>query len=306
MGSTVKRLEEKQLVRPPSWMADCIQYETLMGSVAYGVSSDSSDNDLYGFCIPPKDIVFPHMAGDIQGFGRQKKRFDQFQKHHIHDEDAAGGHGKDWDVSIYNIVRFFQLVMDNNPNMVDALFTPRNCVIHSTPIAEMVRDRRKIFLHKGCWHKFKGYAFSQLAKMKSQHREGKRAAIVEKFGYDVKFAYHVVRLLDEVEQILTLGDLDITRAREHMKAIRRGDVSREDVERFFTEKEHQLESVYQNSTIPYKPEEARIKQLLLDCLEQHYGTLGEAIVNKGAHLEALRRIEEICRAQLVASGCGRN
>jgi predicted nucleotidyltransferase len=116
MGSIVKHLEKQQLVRPPSWLADCVQYETLMGSVAYGVSSDTSDNDVYGFCIPPKDVVFPHLSGEIEGFGRQKQRFDQYQKHHIEDPQAAGGHGKQYDLSIYNIVRFFHLTMENHPN----------------------------------------------------------------------------------------------------------------------------------------------------------------------------------------------
>ena len=37
-------------------------------------------------------------------------------------------------------------------------------------------------------------------KMRTKEPEGKRRAIIEEFGFDVKFAYHVVRLLNEVEQ----------------------------------------------------------------------------------------------------------
>lgn len=304
MGSIVKRLTERQLVRPPSFVPENIHYETLMGSMAYGVSTDSSDNDVYGFCIPPKEIVFPHLAGEILGFGRSRRRFDQFQQHHIQDDDAAGGHGKSYDVTIYNIVRYFQLAMENNPNMVDSLFTPRNCVLHSTPVGEMVRDRRRIFLHKGCWNKFKGYAFGQLSKMKSQSREGNRKEIVEKFGFDVKFAYHVIRLIDEVEQILTLGDLDLTRAREHMKAVRKGEVPLEEIVKWFNDKERQLENVYHESTLPAKPRENEIKQLLLDCLEQHYGSLDGAIVRSGAAVAVLRQVEELARDYLMKVDTG--
>ena len=53
-------------------------------------------------------------------------------------------------------MRFFQLVMENNPNMIDALFTPPNCVIHATRAGELVRENRRMFLHKGCWHRFNG------------------------------------------------------------------------------------------------------------------------------------------------------
>ncbi|TLD40174.1 MAG: hypothetical protein JETT_3561 [Candidatus Jettenia ecosi] len=34
-------------------------------------------------------------------------------------------------------------------------------------------------------------------KMKSKEREGKRKEMVDKYGYDVKFAYHIVRLLSD-------------------------------------------------------------------------------------------------------------
>ena len=89
---------------------------------------------------------------------------------------------------------------------------------------------------------FGGYAYSQLHKMRTKKPEGKRIETIEKYGYDVKFAYHVVRLLDEVEQILTIGDLDITRDRERLKAIRSGEWEMERVEQHFENKERILEN----------------------------------------------------------------
>jgi predicted nucleotidyltransferase len=139
-----------------------------MGSVAYGVAGDDSDSDIYGWCIPPKEMVFPHLAGQIPGFGKQIQRFQQYQQHHIIDESTK----KEYDFSIYNIVKFFQLCMDNNPNMVDALFVPERCVLHCNAIGNIVRENRRLFLHKGCWHKFRGYAYSQLHKMSIKTPEG--------------------------------------------------------------------------------------------------------------------------------------
>lgn len=135
-----------------------------MGSYAYGVSSDNSDVDVYGFSIPPKGIIFPHLDGYISGFGHKPEIFEQYQQHHIKDVGAK----KEYDLSIYNIVKYFNLVMENNPNCIDSLFTPRNCVLHSTEVGEMVRNDRKIFLHKGSWHKFKGYAYSSISKVKDK------------------------------------------------------------------------------------------------------------------------------------------
>lgn len=186
MPSTVERLTKKGLMTPPSWLVANVLYETIMGSYAFGVATDISDFDTVGFCVPPKDMVFPHLAGHIDGFGRQKQKFVCYQKHHVMVADELGGKGREYDLNIYNIVHYFHLCMENNPNMIASLFTPQDCVLHSTNVANMVRDKRKLFLHKGCWHRFKGYAYNQLHKMrtKSPEPDSKRGKMVEKFGYD--------------------------------------------------------------------------------------------------------------------------
>ena len=289
MPSTVKMLTDKGLIHPPKFLPTNIHYETIMGSVCYGVSGDTSDIDVYGFAIPPRDVIFPHLAGCIDGFGRQKKGFNHFEQHHVKLDD------KEYDLSIYNIVRYFNLCMANNPNMIDSLFTPRNCVLHITQIGERVREFRKEFLHKGSWQKFKGYAYSQMHKMKSKAPEegSKRAKLREEFGFDVKYAYHLVRLLDEAEQILVHRDIDLQRNREQLKAIRRGEMKPDDIIAWATEKEAQLEKVYVESKIPWGPDEAKIKNLLLECLEMHYGSLEKCIVNPDAAIAALRQVSEI-------------
>jgi predicted nucleotidyltransferase len=276
-------------INPPSWLGDNLCYETMMGSVAYGVSADTSDMDVYGICMPPKDTVFPHLAGEIFGFGTQIKRFETWQEHHV------AALGKSWDFSIFGIVKFFQLAMENNPNVIDSLFTPRRCVLSSTAIGEYIREHRVDFLHKGAWHKFKGYAYSQLNKLKTKAPTGKRVELVETFGSDVKFAYHVVRLLLEVEQILVARDIDLERDREQLKAIRRGEWTLEQLEQWAQDKEKALEALYHTSSVPYAPDEPQIKRHLVHCLEMHYGDLSAAIVAPDETLMVLRKIAELTK-----------
>lgn len=157
----------------------------------------------------------------------------------------------------------------------------------------MLRESRHIFLHKGCFQKFKGYAYSQLHKAKSQTREGKRAEVVEKYGYDIKFAYHIIRLLDEVEQILTTGDLILDQNREQLKSIRRGEWKLEEIEQYFSDKEKRLEQVYIDSKLSWEPDEEKIKLLLLSCLEEHYGNLESAITIVGKEAIILKQIKDI-------------
>ncbi len=294
MSSIFQGLYDKKLLGPhPGFIKTAIQYEVIMGSVAYGISDDTSDMDVYGYCIPPKDYIFPHLRGEIPGFSKPGPSFDQFQEHHIYDDSALGGKGRQYDITIYSIIKFFKLCMENNPNMIDSLFVPRRCILFSTQIGELVRENRHIFLHKGAWHKFKGYAFSQVHKMKTKQPKGKRKDIIKTYGLDVKFAYHVVRLLNEVEQILSEHDLDLERNREQLKAIRRGDWNREQVEAYFASKERELESLYTASTLSSKPDEAKIQNLLLNCLEHHYGNLESCIVREDEAIKALRKIDNI-------------
>jgi len=270
MSSVFDRLKSKGLLNSPPWfMENNMQLEVIMGSVAYGVSSDTSDMDVYGFCMPPKDYIFPHLRGEILDFSSPGKQFQNWQQHHIHDKEVR----KEYDLSIYSIQRFFRLCMENNPNMVDMLFVPRRCVLHSTGVGELVRENRTLFLHKGCWHKFKGYAYGQLNKMRTKKPEGTRIQIIEQYGYDVKFAYHVVRLINEVEQLLSTGDLNLESGREQLKAIRRGDWTMQQVTDYFESKEKHLEQAYADSSLPHSPDEEAIKNLLMNCIEHHYGSI---------------------------------
>lgn len=363
----INDLAKKKLISPPEWMLTNVQNLSIMGSMAYGVSDDESDYDLYGWCIPPKATIFPHLEGHITGFGQQPPAFNNWTKHHVFDSQANAGRGREYDFSIHNIINYFQLLMDNNPNIIDSLFVPANCILHSTHVSNLVRDNRQMFLHKGCWHRFKGYAYSQLHKpniknnkasvlreievslgvphettleeaesaykkvvafkqgpikwyerpfikvdkklkdrielwemyvnsyRKINESKTKRFDKVKAAGQDNKFLYHVVRLMSEVEQILSEGDLDLQEKgrREHMKAVRRGEVSAADIQKWFASKEKDLESLYKSSTLPYKPDEGAIKGLLMNCLEHHFGTLDKCVNEMGRSEQALVEIKRV-------------
>lgn len=293
MASVVNRLNKLNLINPPPWLPNNTMFEGWTGSVSYGANTDSSDMDVVGFCMPPKDLVFPHLSGEIPGFGRQVKRFEQYQQHHIEDKETR----KEYDITIYSIIKFFNLTMENNPNMVDNLFLPRRCVLHSTAIYEHVRENRKMFLHRGSYHKFRGYASSQMSKInKGTNRANpNRQESIDKYGFDVKFGYHCIRLFLECEQILTTGDLRLDRDSETYKAIRRGEWSLKRLNEWMEEKERSLETLYANSKLPETPPEEKIKTLLMECLEMHYGNLSEAVVEQDRHAKLVRELEEVMR-----------
>jgi hypothetical protein len=128
------------------------------------------------------------------------------------------------------------------------------------------------------------------------HQSGnisKRLESIVEFGYDVKFAYHIVRLLNEVEQILIEGDLDLEKNREQLKSIRRGDWTLEEIDLYFQKKELELEGLYTTSTLQHSPNEEEIKSLLLECLESHYGSLDKIISQPDKLWKAFQNIRDI-------------
>lgn len=99
---------------------------------------------------------------------------------------------------------------------------------------------------------------------------GKRRELIDKFGFDVKFAAHIIRLLDEIEQILTEKTLDLRRSRKMQKFIREGGWKIEDVVNYFNEKEIELEKINNQSDLPYKVNEEEIRSLLIECLRMFF------------------------------------
>lgn len=102
-------LVNKKLLTTPVWLPTNTMMLATMGSIAYGVAEDTSDFDVYGFCIPPKKDVFPY-AEKLYGFDNVSV-FEQFQHHHVLDKNALGGKGREYDFTIFSIVKYFKLCL---------------------------------------------------------------------------------------------------------------------------------------------------------------------------------------------------
>lgn len=116
--SVIKKLHKNSLLNPTHDFCLETHYEVMMGSIAYNVAQDTSDMDVHAICIPPLEMIFPHLNGHIRGFGDAPENFETFQQHHI---DFGT---KNYDIAIYSIVKVFDLAAQNNPNVLDMLWVP--------------------------------------------------------------------------------------------------------------------------------------------------------------------------------------
>ena len=294
-ASRVEHLVKRGLIHPPKWLVSNLMFEAIVGSEAYGCRDPvNSDHDIVGFTIPPKHIVFPHLAGHVPNFNSQsEERFKQIQEHHIRDDQ----HNTIYDVTIYGIVKFFQLTAANNPNMVDNLFVPLRCVTKHTEIYGHVRENRKMFLSKRAFHTFRGYASQQVAKLKKEtgRANPQRQQSIEKYGYDVKYGYNIVRLMLECEQILQTGDLHLDRDAKTYVAIRTGEWSKNRLMQWMEAKERALEESNARAIVPERVDMEAIERLLRECLEIHFGSIAKAVTERDRDEKILDDIEALLR-----------
>jgi uncharacterized protein len=264
--SVIKSLKGRRLFKVTQDFAYDPELEVLMGSVAYGAATGpTSDIDIYGICIPDINIVFPQTieGGYVEGFTKRPTNFESAQQHHINID------GVQHDVTVYSIVKTFALAVDNNPNILDILWVPDSCVLHATDIGNKIRDNRQLFLSKHSYHRFRGYAYAQQKRMIHSNR----TELIEQYGFDVKNAYHIIRLALQCKQILETGDMVLDANSELLKEIRAGKYSLDEINQMFEDAEADLETLYKNSDLRDSSDMESLQKVLLECLEMKYGYL---------------------------------
>lgn len=123
-------------------------YLITVGSQAYGTSTPESDEDIGGVCIQPKE----YFIGD--------KHFEQSNK--WEDEN-----GNKVDKTIYGFNKAIDLMVDNNPNMLDYLFVPERCIKFIRPEWKRILEIRDSFISKKCKHSFTGYHHGQMERLET-------------------------------------------------------------------------------------------------------------------------------------------
>jgi predicted nucleotidyltransferase len=267
-------------------------FYTRAGSHAYGLNTESSDEDYRG--------VFAGNPDNIAGL---------FPVEHC---EYTG------DNVVYELKKFITLARDCNPNIIELLFVDESDVLLATPYWERIRERRDWFLSKRAKHTFSGYATAQLKRIRGHNkwlldpqpeappapakyvrkmyieglgeremfdrnayeqahrqwkqywewrdnRNEKRAELEAQHGYDSKHGMHMVRLMRMAVEIMRGDGVIVKRPdRAELLAIRNGVVSFEELMELAADYDKQLEALYETSPLPRAPDSEKINALLLD------------------------------------------
>lgn len=116
----------------------------ISGSHAYGLQHAQSDMDKKGVFIAPKSIFY------------SLDNLDQIN-------DAKN------DEVYYEFRRFIDLLVKNNPNILELLMTPEDCILYKHPLMNLIQIED--FISKKAQHSFAGYAMAQIKKARGLNKK---------------------------------------------------------------------------------------------------------------------------------------
>ena len=121
-------------------------FRAITGSRAYGLDTPESDVDTRGVCIPEARFVL--------GLGT----FEQW-------ESEGSDH------VIFGLSKFLRLALQGNPNIIELLFTPDDCVLFVDPeLGQPLIDARDLLLSRRVGERFMNYALHQLKRIERHYR----------------------------------------------------------------------------------------------------------------------------------------
>lgn len=118
----------------------------IRGSQAYGTALPTSDTDYSGVYIQSTDDIL----------GNQYKE-------QINDDKG--------DIVMYELRRFLELVASNNPNILEMLYAPQDCIIYKHDAFNIILKQKDKFISKTCAKSFGGYAIAQIKKAKGLNKK---------------------------------------------------------------------------------------------------------------------------------------
>lgn len=230
-----------------------------MGSISYNTQLDrkhecfSDDIDVMGVMVQdPKYYIGLH------------------QRDHI---VIAEG---EYDIVLYDIKKFIGLLLKNNPNVLGLLFLDEKHYLVKELAGKRLIDNGKYFLSNECFKSFSGYAYSQLIKMQRGVFEGymgeRRKKMCADFGYDVKNASHLIRLLSMGMELMLEGRLNVDRGgRDNQKliSIKKGEWTLKQVQDEAERLRVNFENSRLKSILPNEPDRELAENLLVTILLGH-------------------------------------
>lgn len=204
----------------------------VVGSRAFGLSTDASDTDYRGVYLPPADLHW-----SLRGVPEQIE-IDATQEVY-------------WELQ-----KFLVLALKANPNVLEVLHSP--LVELATPLARELLDMRSAFVSRMVYQTYNGYVVSQFKKLSSDLRN--------KGHVKWKHVMHLTRLLLAGIAALKTGVVPVRAEDQHrdrLLSIRRGERPWDEVDQWRIQLHDEFDEAFQTTTLPDRPDYERANAFLL-------------------------------------------
>lgn len=181
-----------------------------------------------------------------------------------------------YDFALFEIKKYFRLLLGSNPNVLSLLWIPQNMFVVRSDWGKRILESRKLFISKKLYKTFGGYAFGQLRRMtrlctKQAYQGAKRRERFEKFGYDCKNAAHLIRLLKMGIEALSTGEINVYRHdAKLLKEIKSGQWTLRQVETEAHRLQRLLDEAFVRCKLPNAPDFQKAEKLLIEILEDYF------------------------------------
>jgi len=170
-----------------------------VGSGVHGTAIEGHDDrDEMGICVEPPEYVIG------------LRSFQQYM-YRSKPEGVRSGPG-DLDYTCYSLRKWMRLALQGNPTVLLPLFVPESEIVAITPLGEDLRRRAGMILSRQAGYRFAGYLEAQRRGMLSRDGKGRdvtRPELIEAYGFDTKFAGHMVRLGVQGVELLETGRITL-------------------------------------------------------------------------------------------------
>lgn len=189
---------------------------------------------------------------------------------------------QDTDLAIYGLRKFLALSAQGNPSILVTLWTPWDKVFERTDVGTRLKERRGLFVTKSAGHRFLGYMRAQRSRMEDS-RAGSRAyrtnrpELVQQYGYDTKFAMHMIRLGQQGIELMDTGNIVLPIPGIEgfaLRGIRQGKWAYKSVLDYATELENELVDRIAKVDLPEKPDRDMVEDLSYALHWEHWGVHG--------------------------------
>ncbi|MFI5625271.1 DNA polymerase beta superfamily protein [Nocardioides sp. NPDC051685] len=239
---------------------------TVVGSGVHGIAiPGTDDHDELGVYIEPPAYVL--------GVGSHREDYIW----RTQPEGVRSGHG-DTDLVLYSLRKYLRLALKGNPTVLLPLFAPEESLVTVTPLGEELRSLRDAFLSRLAAERFLGYMNGQHERMLGQSRRNvpNRPELIERYGWDVKYGSHALRLAFQGRELAAEARLTLPMPgieRERVLAVKRGEVPREEVSAQITQLEAEVRGLLDSgrTPLPLDPDLARIDAWAVSAQRRHWG-----------------------------------